>query len=395
MKPLISLIIPTRDRAEYLQHSIRTCMENKNPNVEILVLNNASTDDTDAVLRGIADPRVRYFRSETRLSMRDNFEKGIELSRGEVICFIGDDDGVLPNAVDSVISIFDKYQVGAVSAARAHYFWPDLSASRKNTALLPRGHGLMILDSRCELRKVLVDNNYYRLPCIYHGFVKRDIVDRIKRRQGRFFLSSQVDVYSSIAIAMEGIKYCYSNSPLVINGGSSRSNGASHSGAGTEHEKKLWKQEDDLGLLPGFENNLTIGALILESAIRYGDAFVNKMHLSEIFDISDCVHTLMLERYLRLNAGQSVREAEHAFQTAGLEPSDRSNAYIKFNVILQRLVRLVRSYIQNYPIDMKNAHVINVHQAAQLLNLLMSKNLTGLFKQPLNQLKAAAQIASK
>ena len=103
------------------------------------------------------------------------------------------------------------------------------------------------------LPKVLDDNDYYRLPCLYHGFVRRSVVDRVKRRQGRFFLSSQVDTLSLIALSMEKIRYAFSSSPLVINGGSARSNGASHFGGGTAKEKTLWKQEDELGFLPGFE----------------------------------------------------------------------------------------------------------------------------------------------
>jgi glycosyltransferase involved in cell wall biosynthesis len=257
MTTSVSLIIPTRERAAYLEYAVRTCTDNPEPNLEILVLNNASTDHTDAVMQRIADPRVRYVRNDTRLSMRDNFEKGISLATGDILCFIGDDDGVFPNAIESALAIFAQHQVDAVSAARAHYFWPDLLAARRNTALLPRAKGVAIRQSRTELRRVLANHDYYRLPCLYHGFVKRSIVERVKRKQGRFFLSSQVDMYSAIALSMEGISYAYSQAPLVINGASSRSNGASHFGGGAQQEKTLWQQEDDMGFLPGFEHCLT------------------------------------------------------------------------------------------------------------------------------------------
>lgn len=394
MTPKISLIIPTRERAAYLEHSIRTCTDNPCQNLEILVLNNASSDDTDAVMQRVSDPRVRYVRNESRLSMRDNFEKGIELSRGDILCFIGDDDGVFPYSVDSALSIFKEHRVEAVSAARAHYFWPDLLAPRKNTALLPRGHGVTVLDSRSVLRHVLTDNDYYRLPCLYHGFVKRDVVERVKRRQGRFFLSSQVDIFSSIALSMEGILFAFSQSPLIINGGSSRSNGAAHSGGGAEQEKSLWKNEDDVGFLPGFADSLTIGALIVESAIRYGEAAGNKC-LSEILEMSECIGALSVERLMRLNAGLSAEDAERPFVTAGIDPAERFGAAIKGPASQRRVVRLIRSFMRNRPIDMATEGVVNVHQAAQELNALMSLRLTGLFSHPLKQLRAAARVAWK
>lgn len=394
MTPKISLIIPTRERASYLEHSIRTCTENPCENLEILVLNNASNDDTDAIMQRVSDSRVRYVRNEHRLSMRDNFEKGIELSRGEILCFIGDDDGVFPYSVDAVLTIFKEHSVDSVSAARAHYFWPDLLASRKNTALLPRGRGVSVIDSRSALRHVLTDNDYYRLPCLYHGFVRRHVIERIKRRQGRFFLSSQVDIFSSLALSMEGIQYAFSQSPLIINGGSSRSNGASHLGCGTNQEKSLWEREDDIGFLPGFADSMTIGSYIVESALRYGKAS-GITHLSEILEISECIGALSAERLMRLNAGRSPEDAERPFVTAGIDPAERFGAAINGPVSQNRFVRLIRSFMRNCPIDMKTKGIVNVHQAAQELNALMSQRKAGLFSHPLNQLSAAVRIAGK
>ena len=178
MNPELSIVVPTRDRAAYLQHSLLTCVDNRHTGIEVVVLDNASTDNTEAVVRAIGDPRVRYLRSSSRLSMRDNFERGLEAARGDVLCFIGDDDGVFPFTADTVLDLFNRYPVEAVSAARAHYFWPDLRASRRDTALLPRREGVSIRDSRTAVRTVLEDCDYYRLPCLYHGFVKRSVVEK-------------------------------------------------------------------------------------------------------------------------------------------------------------------------------------------------------------------------
>lgn len=111
MTPALSIIIPTRDRSAYLGHAIRACTANPESSLEILVLDNASVDGTREVVERIADHRVRYVRSDVRLSMRDNFEKGIATSRGDVLLFIGDDDGVFSFTVAAALDLFHRMKV--------------------------------------------------------------------------------------------------------------------------------------------------------------------------------------------------------------------------------------------------------------------------------------------
>ena len=396
MTATVSIVVPTRERAAYLPHCIRSCTLNPDSQLEILILDNASTDNTQEVAAGITDPRVRYVRNDARLSMRDNFEKGIELSRGEVICFIGDDDGVLPDSVARATQLFENPEVDAVSASRAHYYWPDLVSSRRNTALLPRHSGVSILDARTVLATLLEDADYYRLPCLYHGFVRRSVVNRVKERQGRFFLSSQVDMFSAIALSMEGIHYAFSRSPLVINGGSARSNGASHFGGGTQTEKSLWKKEDDVGFLPGFENAGTIGALIVESGIRYSRA-------NPPATVFDMFGREAVERALAAEAAKRAASADPAlqernaqmFETAGIS-QPRASAAASSGAAgrsLARITRLIKSFASSRPIDMSARGVTDVFDASQYLAQLLKTGHTSAVDQPWEQLTTAFRMS--
>jgi glycosyltransferase involved in cell wall biosynthesis len=389
MTPSLSLIVPTRERATYLAHALRTCTANPQPDLEIVVLDNASTDGTSAVLSSIADPRVRRLRSDSRLSMRDNFEKGLDVSRGEIVAFIGDDDGVLPFTVASVLDIFHQHDVQAVVSARANYFWPDLLSGRRNMALLPRWQGVEVLDSRIELRRLLTHGDYYRLPCLYHGFVRRSVVDQIRSRQGRFFLANQVDMFSSVALSMEGIRYAFSRSPLVINGASPRSNGASHFGGGAPAlEKQLWKQEGDLGFLPGFDEAITIPALIVESALRYCAARPN-LPLVDVFEPSSLRQTLTTEAAARISSGR-LDDWQQMFQTAGLDPSgvEPKSAPKK----RRSLATLARAFVRAKPIDMDREGVSDVAGASFCLAKLLEKRRFGLAGKPWIELAAARRL---
>lgn len=390
MTPILSLIIPTRERSDYLGHAIRTCMQSSRHDFEILVLDNASTDNTYEVVREIKDERIRYDRNDARLSMRDNFEKGIDLSKGEIICFIGDDDGILPNAIDRAIDIFLRYDIDAVSAERVGYFWPDLLTRRKNTALLPRGRGISLLESRKELFKLLDDCDYYRLPCLYHGFVRRSLVNKVKQKQSRLFLSSQVDMFSAIALSMEGVSYAYSRMPFIINGASKRSNGAAHFGGGEAREKRLWKIEDDIGFLPGFDQSLSIGSLIVESALRYSQA--RSVPLGEILETRSVEATFNYECALRREADRPSCESELLKRSLGIALTVEPNGVTSSVRAVQRAARLVKKFLNSRPIDLANKHVNNVYEGAQYFDRMISSGRTGLLYCPLGQILTAFRI---
>lgn len=393
MTPLLSLIVPTRERATYLFHCLRTCLASDEPGLEVLVMDNASSPETRAVVERVGDPRLRYLRSDTRLSMRDNFERGLDAARGEIICFLGDDDGILPGAVAEVISTFAALELEALSAARAHYFWPDLQAVRRNTSLLPRGRGIVVQESRTELRKLLSHNDYYRLPCLYHGFVRRTVADRIRQRQGgRFFMSNNADIYSAIALSMEGLRFAYSGSPLVINGASGRSNGASHFAAGAGgNEKSLWHKEDDLGFLPGFDGSMLMSSFIIDSTLRFARANP-RTTLDDAFGVAAVREALEQETRLRLAAGWCEDAAYRPFATSGLErPAAGRMRWV--SEAPSRPRKLLRAFLMTRPIDMQAEGISNIADAAILLGGLRTSRQVGLLHAPVRQVCAALRMA--
>ena len=87
-------MIPTYNRAHYLPHSLESALRQDYANLEILLLDNASTDDTPAVASRYAqDPRFRYIRNETNIGMVGNWRRGLyEHVTGEWFLLLSDDD---------------------------------------------------------------------------------------------------------------------------------------------------------------------------------------------------------------------------------------------------------------------------------------------------------------
>ncbi|MGZ8158598.1 MAG: glycosyltransferase family 2 protein, partial [Methylobacter sp.] len=63
-----TVIIPTRDRAETLEATLRTCLRQTYENFEIIVSDNCSGDNTKEIVDGLHDPRIRYINPGRRLS---------------------------------------------------------------------------------------------------------------------------------------------------------------------------------------------------------------------------------------------------------------------------------------------------------------------------------------
>lgn len=92
--PLVSVCIPTYNRAEGLRRAVTAVQEGNFQDIEIIISDNASSDGTEAVGRALAaaDPRVRYFRHDCNQGPTRNFEFAREQARGKYFVWCGDDD---------------------------------------------------------------------------------------------------------------------------------------------------------------------------------------------------------------------------------------------------------------------------------------------------------------
>ncbi len=105
MTPLVSIIIPTFDRPRYLREAIDAALAQTYAEVEVLVFDNGTMEETLAVGEEAAgrDSRVRFQRNERNLGMSANFNALGAAARGEFLVAIGDDDRLLPDFVGRLV----------------------------------------------------------------------------------------------------------------------------------------------------------------------------------------------------------------------------------------------------------------------------------------------------
>jgi glycosyltransferase involved in cell wall biosynthesis len=93
----ISIVIPTRNGAPYLRYCIETCLASDDQNLEVIVSDNCSSDNTREVVASFSDNRLHYYNTGASLSMRQNYEFVLPKATGDYIVYIGDDDGFSKN----------------------------------------------------------------------------------------------------------------------------------------------------------------------------------------------------------------------------------------------------------------------------------------------------------
>ncbi len=111
-KPLLTIAIPTYNRAHYLRQSLAVLFDQlvDEPRVELIVSDNASPDETLAVVNDFIDQglRVRYLHNATNLGADANILRCFESARGNYVWIVGDDDVLAANAIGVVMTYLDN-----------------------------------------------------------------------------------------------------------------------------------------------------------------------------------------------------------------------------------------------------------------------------------------------
>jgi len=95
--PTVSVCIPTYKRSAFLKNSIASVLAQTFQDFELIVADNASTDDTSAVVNSFHDDRIRYIRHSRNIGVINNFNHCLEQAKGAYVTLFHDDDVMLPD----------------------------------------------------------------------------------------------------------------------------------------------------------------------------------------------------------------------------------------------------------------------------------------------------------
>jgi glycosyltransferase involved in cell wall biosynthesis len=116
--PKISVCIPTYNTARYLPEAIESVLRQDFEDYELVICDNASTDGTPEICRNYLDPRIRYVRFERLVNQGGNWNRCLELARGNYVALLHADDRYLPGFLeDRCAALEDNPRAGLAFGA--------------------------------------------------------------------------------------------------------------------------------------------------------------------------------------------------------------------------------------------------------------------------------------
>lgn len=239
---MFTVIIPVKNRANYLYHTLQTCMIQDYENFQVIVSDDGSTDNLREVVEEAShkDPRIKYVSPNNGLGvgMRDNFEFALSLVTEGYVIALGGDDALLPKSISKMAKILNETNQSLLSWPAPTYIYPGAGIETGQLILhAKRGrikNGYTVLKTDVFLERQVKNLTYASdlfSPMFYvKGVVSIDLVNKVKSRSedNRFYKCPTPDGYSGIVLAGEVESYAYSYEPLSLFGLSSSSQGMNY-----------------------------------------------------------------------------------------------------------------------------------------------------------------------
>ncbi|MFF5210349.1 glycosyltransferase family 2 protein [Streptosporangium sp. NPDC000396] len=178
---LVSIGLPVRNGAARLEGVIRSVLAQDHQNVELVICDNASTDDTEELCRDLArsDSRITYHRQPRNVGLLNNFIHAGRIARGTFFRWVGDDDALEPNCISRCLQAFAEDERLILVTTQVSYTDPDGTTSTG----VYEGTGLLSddpVDRFAEMLRMLNESHLLIDPL--YGLMHRASVMTIPRR---------------------------------------------------------------------------------------------------------------------------------------------------------------------------------------------------------------------
>lgn len=310
MNPLLSIAIPTHNRAQYAIHAIRSILAISDERLEIVVSDTSTDGELQAKLKelagdGVMDPRLKYLHSSERLDMTGNHNRVVSAATGKYVCLIGDDDSITAEAV-SAAAWASKNDIEVIAPnVVANYAWPDFrsrffgSGHASRLYIADRVGGASFHQSSGAFLTALENaaQGTDGLPKVYHGIVKRSTLESIRAASGAYFHGSSPDVSGAMGVALCSTSFMVTNYPLTIPGASGGSN--TGRSAMNKHKGKLEEETQTRGFknegwsqgVPRFFSVETVWAhAALETVSRIAPESISRFNFAKLIAICRVLH---------------------------------------------------------------------------------------------------------
>jgi glycosyltransferase involved in cell wall biosynthesis len=201
-RPLISVIVTTYNYAHTVGTAIDSALAQDYPNLEVVVVDNASTDATPELMRRYrSDPRVRYSRNPANIGMVPNHNKGLYETRGAYVLFLSADDFLLPGHLTTLYGYLQAHP--EVDVFYASSYFVDRAGRYIGVRQMTGQPLVPYVGGRDELPNLITLNCYMCFPTM---LMKRELFDRFGPLDESI---KAADFELVLRWAAEGVRFAY------------------------------------------------------------------------------------------------------------------------------------------------------------------------------------------
>lgn len=143
----LSVIIPTHNRLHLLKDAVETVRRQGLPDWRIVLFDNASEDPIRSFVEELSDERIAYHRSDEFLPVTESWNRAIDLADGDYVVLLGDDDGLVPGAIDRLSDIASRFDNPDVIYGNIFQFWhAGVAPWRRAPHVVDVRHGFFFVD---------------------------------------------------------------------------------------------------------------------------------------------------------------------------------------------------------------------------------------------------------
>lgn len=122
--PLVSIIIPAYNAEKYIKTTINSALKQTYQNIEIIVIDDGSTDKTKNIIQSIQDPRIIYIHQENQGQSAAR-NAGIKIAKGEYVALLDSDDLFLPQKIEKQVNFLEIHPDCGVCYCKIYNFFDD------------------------------------------------------------------------------------------------------------------------------------------------------------------------------------------------------------------------------------------------------------------------------
>ncbi len=119
-KPILTVFVVTYNRAEYLKLTLQSILEQTYKDFCLVVLDNASTDDTKNIIDNIKDKRLIYLAHKKNIDAPNNMNTAINMALTQYFIIFHDDDLMMPQFIEKELDVIQKYDFDILSCFAKH-----------------------------------------------------------------------------------------------------------------------------------------------------------------------------------------------------------------------------------------------------------------------------------